>query len=142
VVVVLVYPSINKVSFVFIRNFNVLFTSPLLSITSLATAMIGVLDNLIFITAPDGMRFYSIDPTFTYLSIIPYPISPWRFLYDNKNDLFLYSINNQSYYLINKTNNFSIVFQGTYSYIQSVMIHYPNYIIVNDANRTTYQIDI
>ena len=76
-VVVLVYSATNKVSFVFIRNYNVLFTSPLLNITSLATAMIGVLDNLIFITAPDGMRFYSIDPTFTYLSLVPYPTAPW-----------------------------------------------------------------
>ena len=76
-IVVLIYAATDQVSFVFIRNYVVLFTTPLISILPYATAMIGVLENLIFITAPDGIRLYSIDPTFTCLSLVPYPTAPW-----------------------------------------------------------------
>ena len=76
-IVVLIYAATDQVSFVFIRNYSVLFTTPLISIFTYATAIINVLDNLIILTAPDGIRFYSIDPTFTYLSLVPYPTAPW-----------------------------------------------------------------
>ena len=76
-IVVLIYAATDQVSFVFIRNYSVLFTTPLINILPYANAIITVLDDLIFITAPDGMRLYSIDPTFTYLSLVPYPTAPW-----------------------------------------------------------------
>ena len=54
----------------------------------------------------------------------------------------MYCSDGQNYYLVNKTNNFTIVYQGRANNITNLMIHYPYYILINDNNTALYQIDI
>jgi hypothetical protein len=48
----------------------------------------------------------------------------------------------QNYYLANKTNNFTIIYQGYFTQIAMIILYYPYYIIVLDNNNTICQIDI
>jgi hypothetical protein len=129
-----------QINFVYIRNDTVLNTSATINVLSYSPAY-WVTKNLIFLQNGFGLSIYLSDPAFTFVkNFTTNNIS--KFSFYNYEDLLLYTLDSQNFYLVNKTNNFSVIYQGFANQIKMLAIFYPYYIIIYDNNSVIHQIDI
>ena len=141
-IIVLLYDStLRQANLSYVRNYVILYER-LITTPPVFKLPYNIYSDLILILANAGINLYAVDTSFTILKTLSTAVSPVIHFHYYQKDYFLYCMDGSNYFLTNRTNNFSIIYQGSVPTIKKLLVYYPYYILINDGFTTLHQIDI